>query len=88
MIPDERTADGRRRAGDRRQSHGTRTPTPRKGSDAQPLRRRPADRPAYSAAPRYSVTGGQEQIRLRSPATLSMRDTGGQYFAAAVSPAG
>jgi hypothetical protein len=44
---------------------------------------------AYSAAPKYSVTGGHEQTRLRSPATLSMRDTGGQYFATvAGSPAG
>ena len=46
-------------------------------------------RESYSAAPRYSLTGGQEQTRLRSPATLSMRDTGGQYLAAvSASPAG
>ena len=34
------------------------------------------------------LSGGQEQTRLRSPATLSMRETGGQYFAAFASPAG
>ncbi len=43
---------------------------------------------AYSAALTYSLIGGQEQTRLRSPATLSMRETGGQYFAAFASPAG
>lgn len=36
----------------------------------------------------YSLTGGHEHMRLRSPCTLSTRPTGGQYLSGPVPPSG
>jgi hypothetical protein len=42
----------------------------------------------HSAACAYSVTGGHEHTRLRSPWTLSTRPTGHQYLSVREVPAG